>query len=172
MLITFTHAYRPCWLANAIELCTKQTRSRVCVTHPLAAYKTARCSLILATKTLVRTRYVQFTYFTGRVYCTTHTSHSHKIYSSILLALGCTKATQINKIHVCLIRNTYLFICYTKLWKPEKAWHLSLKRKTKRGNWTSKEVKSCILEEPDKVATTLQIKGTVHKWYTFGNYSN
>ena len=69
MLITFTHAYRPCWLANAIELCTKQTRNRVCVTHPLAVYKTARCSLILLTKTLVRTRYVQFTYFTGRVYC-------------------------------------------------------------------------------------------------------
>ena len=68
MLITFTHAYRPCWLANAIELCTKQTRNCVCVTHPLAVYKTARCSLILPTKTLVRTRYVQFTYFMGRVY--------------------------------------------------------------------------------------------------------
>lgn len=50
MLITFTHAYRPCWLANAIELCTKQTRNRVCVTHPLAVYKTARCSLILPNK--------------------------------------------------------------------------------------------------------------------------
>ena len=34
MLITFMHAYRPCWL---------QTRNRVCVTHPLAVYKTARC---------------------------------------------------------------------------------------------------------------------------------
>ena len=68
MLITFTHAYRPCWLVNAKELCTKQTRSRVCVTHPLAMHKTARCSLILPTKTLVHTRYVQFTYFMGRVY--------------------------------------------------------------------------------------------------------
>ena len=68
MLITFTHAYRPCWLANTIELCTKQTRNRVCVTHPLAVYKTARCSLILTNKSLVRTRYVQFTYFMGRVY--------------------------------------------------------------------------------------------------------
>ena len=70
MLITFTHAYRPCWLANAIELCTKQTRNRVCVMHPLAVYKTGRCSLILPTKTLVRRRYVQFTYFMGRVYST------------------------------------------------------------------------------------------------------
>ena len=68
MLMTFTHAYRPCWLANAIELYTKQTRNRVCVTHPLAVYKPARCSLILPTKTLVRTRYVQLTYFKGRVY--------------------------------------------------------------------------------------------------------
>ena len=68
MLITFTHAYRPYWLANAIELCTKQTRNRVCVTQPLAMYKTARFSLILPTKMLVRTRYVQFTYFMGRVY--------------------------------------------------------------------------------------------------------
>ena len=66
MLITFT--YRPCWLANAIELCTKQTRNRVCVMHPLAVYKTARCSLILPTKTLVCTTYVQFTYFMERVY--------------------------------------------------------------------------------------------------------
>ena len=53
---------------RSIELCTKQTRNRVCVTHPLAVYKTARCSLILPTKTLVRTRYVQFTYFMERVY--------------------------------------------------------------------------------------------------------
>ena len=68
MLIAFTHAYRPCWLANAIELCTKQTRNRVFVTNPLAVYKTARCYLILPTKTLVRTHYVQFTYFMGRVY--------------------------------------------------------------------------------------------------------
>ena len=68
MLITFTHAYRPCWLANTIELCTKQLRNRVYVTHPLAVYKTVRCSLILPTKTLVRTRYVQFTYFMGRVH--------------------------------------------------------------------------------------------------------
>ena len=51
MLITFTHAYRPCWLANAIELCTKQTCNHVCVTQPLAMYKT----LILPTKMLVRT---------------------------------------------------------------------------------------------------------------------
>ena len=68
MLITFTHADRPCFLANAIELCTKQMRNRICVTRPLAVYKTARCSHILPTKTLVRTRYVQFTYFMGRVY--------------------------------------------------------------------------------------------------------
>ena len=63
MLMTFMHAYRPCWLANTIELCTKQTRYCVCVTHPLAVYKTAPCSLILPTKTSVRTRYVQFTNF-------------------------------------------------------------------------------------------------------------
>ena len=68
MLITFTHAYRPCWLANAIELCTEQTRNRICVTQPLVVYKTVRRSLILPTKTLVRTHYVQFTYFMGRVY--------------------------------------------------------------------------------------------------------
>jgi hypothetical protein len=68
MLITFTHAYRPCWLAIAIELCTKQTRNRVCVTQPLAMYTKAGFSLILPTKMLVRTRCVQFTYFMGRVY--------------------------------------------------------------------------------------------------------
>ena len=63
MLITFTHAYISYWLANAIELCTKQTHNRVCVTNPLAVYKTARYSLILSTK-----MYVQFTCFMGRVY--------------------------------------------------------------------------------------------------------
>ena len=36
MPTTFTHAYRPYWLANAIELCTKQTHNCVCVTQPLA----------------------------------------------------------------------------------------------------------------------------------------
>ena len=55
-------------LLVGIELCTKQTCNRVCVTHPLAVYKTARFSLILPTKTLVRTRYVQYTYFMGTVY--------------------------------------------------------------------------------------------------------
>ena len=39
MLTTFTHANRPCWFANTVELCTKQTRNRVSVTHPLAVYK-------------------------------------------------------------------------------------------------------------------------------------
>ena len=38
--LTFTHAYRPYWLANAIELCTKQTCNHVCATHPLPVYKT------------------------------------------------------------------------------------------------------------------------------------
>ena len=27
MLITFTHEYRPCWLANTIELCTKRVQN-------------------------------------------------------------------------------------------------------------------------------------------------
>ena len=68
MLITFTDAYIPCWLANTIELCTKQTRNRVCAMHPLAVYKMARYSLFLPNK--MRTRYVQLTYFMGRrVYC-------------------------------------------------------------------------------------------------------
>ena len=75
MLITFMHAYRPCWLANAIELCTEQTGNRICVTQPLVMYKTARCSLILPTKTLVRAHYVQFTYFMGRVYYNGHPDH-------------------------------------------------------------------------------------------------
>ena len=46
ILITFTHTHRPYWLANIIELCNKQTRNCVCVTQPLAVYKTAQCSLI------------------------------------------------------------------------------------------------------------------------------
>ena len=72
MIITFTHVYKPCWLSNAIELCTKQTRNGACVTHPLAVYKTAQYSFILPTKMLVRMRYVQFTYFMGRVYSATY----------------------------------------------------------------------------------------------------
>ena len=48
MLVTFTYAYRPCWLANAIELCTKQRRKCICVMQPLAVFKTARCFLIFA----------------------------------------------------------------------------------------------------------------------------
>ena len=36
--------------------------------QPLAVYKTARCSLILPTKMLVRTRYNQLTYIMGMVY--------------------------------------------------------------------------------------------------------
>ena len=70
MLITFTHAYIPCWLANAIELCTKQTHNRVCVTHPLPVYKEQLdVPSFLPTKMLVRTRFVQFTYFMRRVHC-------------------------------------------------------------------------------------------------------
>ena len=46
----------------------------MCVTHPLAVYKTARFSLILPTKTLVRTRYVQFT-FHGKGLLTRRCSH-------------------------------------------------------------------------------------------------
>ena len=49
---------------------TEQTRDRICVTQPLVVYETAQCSLVLPTNTLVRTRYVQFTYFIGRVLST------------------------------------------------------------------------------------------------------
>ena len=48
------------------RVCTKQTHNPVCLTQPLAVYKTARCSLILPTKMLVCTRNVQFTYFMER----------------------------------------------------------------------------------------------------------
>ena len=37
-------------VCKCIEMCTKQTHNCIFVTQPLAAYKTARCSLILSTK--------------------------------------------------------------------------------------------------------------------------
>ena len=76
IIITFTHAYRPCWLANDIELCTKQTRNRVCATQTLAVYKTARCSLILPTKKLLPTSYVLFFFFFYKHTKFTTASHS------------------------------------------------------------------------------------------------
>ena len=39
MPITFTHAYRPYWLANAIKRCTEQTHKCVCVMQPFAVTK-------------------------------------------------------------------------------------------------------------------------------------
>ena len=44
MPFVFMHAYRPYWLASAVEMCTKQTHNRV--TPALAAYKTGWYSLI------------------------------------------------------------------------------------------------------------------------------
>ena len=58
----YTACVRPYWFANAIEFCTKQARNRLCA-QPLAIYKTARYSLILPTKMVMRMRYVHFTFF-------------------------------------------------------------------------------------------------------------
>ena len=64
----YIHAlYRPCSLAEAIEFCTKQTHNRVCVTHPLPVFKTARCSYIFANRNVsAYMHFVQFTYFMKR----------------------------------------------------------------------------------------------------------
>ena len=59
MVITFTYAYRPYWMANTIEMAL----SRRTFAQPLATSKTAQFLLILPTNMLVRTGYVQFTYF-------------------------------------------------------------------------------------------------------------
>jgi hypothetical protein len=71
--IRFSEWTLPMKYANYIHACVQtllvadaQSRLRHA---PISCVQNSTTSLILPTKTLVRTRYVQFTYFMGRVYC-------------------------------------------------------------------------------------------------------
>ena len=88
MLITLTHAYIHYWLANAIELCTRQTHKCVCVTpctisRPSPIQQRRDVPSFYQPVVLVRTRDVQFTYFMGRVYLTEAKLHRWEVHTVI-----------------------------------------------------------------------------------------